>query len=254
VQLPAARGKIPDPDTLRAMQLMALTQFRRAPMPGIPPPPMPPTPPRKEPKAETPKAALNSGCLPLAHVLAGLPMLVARKKEFERLYKGLTFSDESLAIVGVALKLHIAGIVKAAVWYARHRNGEIRSAPTVVVDAPVARFAMLRAENAIIAQGVSPLRRMPDGEAWIERFRNEVIAGIASQVSGRRRDDLLTIPRDEEEQETAREDPRVMELLPPSTKTRAVTVDDIIAVLERARFRSPVALLQDRMLARVLRG
>jgi hypothetical protein len=224
------------------------------PPPGIPAPPVPPPPPRKEPKAELPKAALNFTNFPAGQVLASTPALLAVKGDFERLYRGVTFSDESLAIVAVALKLHITGIVKASVWYAKHRSGDSRVNSPVVVDAPISRFAMLRAENAIIARGVNPRREMPDGDSWIEKFRNEVIAGIASQVSGKKRDDLLSIPRESDDQEGMREDARILEMLPPSIRTRDVTVDDIVAVLEKSRFRAPVSLRHDRMMARTLRG
>lgn len=231
---------------------------RQLPARQMQPPPttLPPAlPARREPKVTVPKATVNCLSLSTADVIAQcrltngfLQFRRAFEMEASRTAFPLTISDAGLAVIAMALKLRMTNVVEQAVWFAKRRANRSRPPNHTGIDAPEGRFALLRAENIIITQGLRPADRPPDGlSPSLERLRNEAIAGIAAQLPGRRRDDVFAMPRDADEQGPAPDDADIIDLLPDETRSTSVTLEDVLAFLEVDAMRTPVMLWRDRI-------
>jgi hypothetical protein len=160
----------------------------------------------------------------------------------------LTVSDAGVAVIAMALKLRMTTVVEQVVWFAKRRANRSRPPNHSGIDAPGGRFALLRAENMIIAKDLRPADRPPEGTSpSLERLRNEAIAGIAARLPGRRREDVFAMPRETDDQGLAPDDTDIVDLLPSDSRSPSVTLDDVLAFLEVDAMRAPVMLWRDRI-------
>jgi hypothetical protein len=133
------------------------------------------------------------------------------------------FPTKVRGIIETALKIRMDSIVRNSAWFALRRYGGDRT-ERIYFDVPIARFALLKAENVIAGNGMGTAE-VPIGElpAAIEDLRNEAVAAV-SRESGIGR-------RDEEGGEKGNLGVLV-ELTEPQKMEKKLRVVDIMAFLE----------------------
>jgi hypothetical protein len=92
-------------------------------------------------------------------------------------------------IIETALKIRMVAIARNSAWFALRRYRGDRP-ERVYFDVPMARFALLKAENVITGNGMGALE-MPKEElpAAIEDLRNEAVAAVSHESGSGRRDE-----------------------------------------------------------------
>jgi hypothetical protein len=203
--------------------------------------PQPPAPVRKEPKPSIPKFTVNTIDLSFAESIASSgvsPGFLARKDFYEtsmaKSGDAIVWSPSATVALAMALKLRMIKVVQQCVWFARRRCGcDLPPNPTIT-DVPMARFALLKAENEILKTGRIPSDKPPDDcDSALDALRNEAILGILARMHGVQRDEIMALAKDSDEQQDESIDySKLMGLMPEGRNCKAVTVGDVCSFLE----------------------
>ena len=201
-----------------------------------PPPANEPRPPPSKPENDIP----HYKPIPM-----GYGRLIQRfcvTSEFHRLVAALWMKefrkppDESIvAALAMACHTRMRYATQQCVTWAKRRCCENMSAPRCYVDVPVARFAVLKAEQEIIARQAKIASSAPETiSPSLDRLRNEAVAGVAAQVGSNERDEILQTAKDIEEPEVAvgTDCGSLLSEVPQKEKNRAVTLEDVVAFVE----------------------
>jgi hypothetical protein len=151
----------------------------------------------------------------------------------------IQMSDEALIALIYALKIRVIHLVQQSVIFAQRRTGRSVPSDRYFFDVPMGKFAQLAAEKAVLTRGMRIADRIAENVPPVfEKLRNDAISGIAGQLPESKREELLTVARDVEEQEGNVDMGLLLQLLPGDNQSRAVTLKDVVAVLEIDRMLS----------------
>jgi hypothetical protein len=198
-------------------------------------------PQRKEPKQGFPKAVVNTKELTFSESIAmagTAPAFLLRKEKAEEQLRRngnpLVLKDGAVVALATALRLRMIHVVRQCVWFAKRRCNEMLPPDRTIVDVPLARFALLEAENRILAAGRQLLPHPPENcDPLIEKLRTEAISVVSARFSTTLRDELSALAKDnDEQQEEGLDCSKLVDLVGSKPKNTAVTVSDVCAFLE----------------------
>lgn len=141
---------------------------------------------------------------------------------------GITISPSALPIIPRVLTTLYTRIIDRAIQEKKHRNFTTRQPAQQYTSIPLSRFALLDAENILIARpNLRPALVLPQVDPSLALLRQELLLAVAEKKTGTERDDLL---RNADDQITVSSQGFLVNHLKEQEKKKTVTLID----LERA--------------------
>ncbi|OHS99140.1 hypothetical protein TRFO_34496 [Tritrichomonas foetus] len=141
-------------------------------------------------------------------------------------------SEQAIQTLALALKNRMTDVVKMSVYYSQKRRNTLLPSDPIFSDFPLAQFALLESEKRIITDRLQ-LKPVPTDSIppLLEHFKNQALFGLASRASGKRREEITSLVKDNEEKEQLDVN-TIKDLIPMMVKNPNVTIEDVFAFIE----------------------